>query len=176
MTTPASRTSQTLIADRPESKMTSITPLKATDLLSLNSINLDVLTENYHLGFYLQYLSDWPAMFFKSTNPADRCTGYMMGKSEGRGLEWHSHITAVTVDCDYRRLGIAKDLVDHLVTCSEESTQDCYFMDLYVRATNRLAIDMYKKFGFSVFRRVVAYYSMGEPSDDGEDAFGKYHQ
>jgi N-terminal acetyltransferase B complex catalytic subunit len=152
--------------------MTSITPFRATDLLKLNPVNLDVLTENYYLGYYLQYMCEWPSMFFKSTNPTGRCTGYMMGKSEGQGLEWHSHITAVTVDCDYRRLGIARDLVLHLEHCSEESSENCYFMDLFVRASNRLAINMYKLFGFEVFRRVIGYY--GTDSSDDEDAFGKF--
>lgn len=154
--------------------MTSILPFRATDLLDLNSVNLDVLTENYYLGFYLQYLCDWPSMFFKSTSPnGDKCTGYMMGKAEGKGPEWHSHITAVTVDFDYRRLGLARELVDHLRVCSEQANYNCYFMDLYVRASNKLAIDMYKKFDFAVFRRVVGYYSSGEDTScsSDEDAF-----
>lgn len=92
--------------------MTSITPFRATDLLSLSAVNLDVLTENYFIGFYLGYLSEWPSMFFKSENQDGVCTGYMMGKAEGRNKNWHSHITAVTVSYDYRRIGLAKTLVE----------------------------------------------------------------
>jgi len=40
-----------------------------------------------------------------------------------------------------------------------------YFVDLFVRVSNRVAVDMYKKFGYSVYRQVIGYYS-GE-----EDAF-----
>lgn len=153
--------------------MASVLPFRAVDLLDLNSVNLDVLTENYYLGFYLQYMCDWPSMFFKSVSLNNKCIGYMMGKAEGKGLEWHSHITAVTVDYDYRRLGIARELIDHLRKCSEQPSYDCYFMDLYVRASNRLAIDMYKKFDFDIFRRVVGYYSSGEEHGNtaDEDAF-----
>ena len=39
------------------------------------------------------------------------------------------------------------------------------FVDLFVRKSNALAIDMYTKMGYSVYRRVIGYYS-GE-----EDAF-----
>ena len=96
----------------------------------------------------------------------------MMAKTEGSGKEWHGHITAVTVDYDYRRLGIAKDLVEHLVQCCQQEDQNCYFIDLFVRTTNKMAIDMYKLFGFDIFRRVIDYYSSGtQNDDDAEDAF-----
>lgn len=41
-------------------------------------------------------------------------------------------------------------------------------MDLFVRESNFTAIKMYKKFGYSVYRRVLDYYS-----SPAEDAFGK---
>lgn len=30
------------------------------DLLALEKVNLDPLTETYHIGFYLEYLAKWP--------------------------------------------------------------------------------------------------------------------
>jgi hypothetical protein len=50
------------------------------------------------------------------------------------------------------------------VNCSH----DGYFVDLFVRVSNTLAINMYKKFGYAEYRRVLGYYS-GE-----EDAFGEW--
>ena len=47
-------------------------------------------------------------------------------------------------------------------------------MDLFVRTTNRVAIGIYEKFGYSVYRRVTGYYgsnSSGSTEED-EDAFG----
>lgn len=41
-------------------------------------------------------------------------------------------------------------------------------MDLFVRVSNKVAIDMYTKFGYTVYRRVLGYYS----GADNEDAFG----
>ena len=89
-------------------------------------------------------------------------------------LPWHGHITILTVSPPYRRLGYAKLLTSSLErTCNQSSA---WFVDLYVRASNKLAIDMYKKMGYSVFRRVVRYYSddpNGTSGDEGggEDAF-----
>lgn len=144
--------------------MTSLLPFNAGDLLDCNAINLDVLTENYHISFYLEYMYYWPDLLFKSVSRT-RNVGYMIGKSEGTGLEWHSHITAVTVDMEYRRLGLGRVLVDLLKLASEAPDQNCYFMDLYVRTSNRIAVDMYKLFGFAPFRRVGGYYGAGRDQD-----------
>jgi len=46
--------------------------------------------------------------------------------------------------------------------------KQCYFVDLFVRVSNKVAVDMYTKFGYSVYRRVIEYYS----GDVDEDAFG----
>lgn len=43
-----------------------------------------------------------------------------MGKAEGYGDNWHGHVTAVTVAPEFRRLGLAKKLMDSLETVSED--------------------------------------------------------
>jgi N-terminal acetyltransferase B complex catalytic subunit len=43
--------------------MSFIRRFSPTDLFSLNLTNLDPLTENYDLGFYLNYLMRWPSLF-----------------------------------------------------------------------------------------------------------------
>lgn len=43
---------------------------------------------------------------------------------------------------------------------------DAYFVDLFVRKSNELAISMYTKLGYTTYRRVIGYYS-GQ-----EDALG----
>lgn len=90
-------------------------------------------------------------------------------------LPWHGHITILTVSPPYRRLGYAKLLTSALErSCNQSSA---WFVDLYARASNTLAIDMYKRMGYSVFRRVVMYYSddpngtSDEGGGGGEDAF-----
>ena len=55
--------------------------------------------------------------------------------------------------------------MDYLETVSE-STYCGYFVDLFVRVSNSLAITMYEKLGYIVYRRVLEYYS-----GEGEDAF-----
>lgn len=41
-------------------------------------------------------------------------------------------------------------------------------MDLFVRVSNRVAINMYKRLGYIVYRTVLEYYS-GDPDEDAYD-------
>jgi N-terminal acetyltransferase B complex catalytic subunit len=42
-----------------------------------------------------------------------------LGKAEGRGTDWHGHVTAVTVAPEYRRLGLGERLMSLLEHVSE---------------------------------------------------------
>lgn len=47
-----------------------------------------------------------------------------------------------------------------------------YFVDLFVRVSNKIAINMYKNLGYIVYRTVIDYYA--GPGDVDEDAYGEY--
>lgn len=56
-----------------------------------------------------------------------------------------------------------------------DETYKGFFVDLYVRCTNGVAIAMYEGLGYSVYRRVREYYGslgLGRTAKDEEDAFG----
>ncbi|PPQ66650.1 hypothetical protein CVT26_009404 [Gymnopilus dilepis] len=153
--------------------MSILRPFKASDMFKFNNINLDVWTETYGIGFYLSYLSRWPDLCCVQEAPSGRMMGYVLGKAEGTGPEWHGHVTAITVAPEYRRLSLARKMMSLLETVSEEVYQG-YFVDLYVRCANVVAIEMYEKMGYSVYRRVREYYGnlgIGKGGKDEEDAF-----
>jgi N-terminal acetyltransferase B complex catalytic subunit len=99
----------------------------------------------------------------------------VIGKAEGHGREWHGHVTAITVGPEYRRLGLASKMMNMLEYVSEK-VYNGYFVDLYVRCNNDVAIGMYERMGYSVYRRVVQYYETSSVVDanraDANDAFG----
>lgn len=100
----------------------------------------------------------------------------VVGKAEGQATEWHGHITALTVAPEYRRLGLARKMIDLLELVSDKTYRG-YFVDLYVRCTNNVAIGMYESLGYSVYRRVREYYGslgLGRAAKDEEDAFGEW--
>ncbi|KNZ58744.1 hypothetical protein VP01_186g7 [Puccinia sorghi] len=98
----------------------------------------------------------------------------VMGKMEGENEDFHGHVSAITVAPSYRRLSLARELMKLIESASEQ--QSCYFVDLFVRVSNALAISMYEHFGYSVYQRVVKYYSAGGVGDHlaEEDAFGLF--
>ncbi|XP_077996597.1 N-alpha-acetyltransferase 20-like [Glandiceps talaboti] len=146
--------------------MTTLRPFTCDDMFRFNSVNLDPLTETYGLPFYMQYLALWPEYFQVAEAPNGDIMGYIMGKAEGSGDNWHGHVTALTVGPEYRRLGLAARLMDILEEVSE--LKKTYFVDLFVRVSNKVAIDMYHRLGYSVYRRVLEYYS-GDPDEDAFD-------
>lgn len=148
--------------------MTTLRPFQCDDLFRYNNVNLDPLTETYNMGFYLAYVSKWPEYFTVAESPTGRIMGYIMGKSEARQndpRDWHGHVTAISVAEEYRRIGLAATLMNCLESISER--KHCYFVDLFVRVSNKVAIVMYENLGYKIFRRIENYYS---GSDDDEDA------
>ncbi len=100
--------------------MTSLRRFKAQDLFKFNNINLDPLTETYNLSFYLQYLAQFPDYFVVAESSSGTLMAYVMGKAEGEGSLWHGHVTALTVSPEFRRMKLAKTLMDILETVSEK--------------------------------------------------------
>ncbi|TID17322.1 n-acetyltransferas-like protein [Venturia nashicola] len=161
--------------------MASVRPMTAIDLFNFNTCNLDHLTETYNTTFYLEYLSKWPHLCRVIEGHNGQIEGYILGKTEASPytapvepfhpktnpnpnyLPWHGHVTALTISPSARRLGYAT-----LLTAALEQQCDAHnawFVDLFVRAENVVAQELYKKMGYSVYRRVVSYYQ------DDEDAF-----
>lgn len=108
----------------------------------------------------------WPEYFQVAESPSGKIIGYVMGKSEARNsnpLDWHGHVTAISVCEEHRRLGIAGKLMKFLEDVSER--KKCYFVDLFVRVSNEVAVQMYKKMGYVVYRAIQDYYTGAENED-----------
>lgn len=74
-----------------------------------------------------------------------------------------AHIIAIGVRDGYRRLGIGEGLL--IATIQLAQTLNANVVTLEVRASNEIAQELYKKYGFQVTGRRVRYYS-----SNGEDA------
>ena len=56
--------------------MTSLRTFQPQDLLKMNLTNLDPLTENYNIDFYMHYLSTWPTLFTLAEDQDGNITAY----------------------------------------------------------------------------------------------------
>ena len=61
--------------------------------------------------------------------------------------------------------GLANKLMEGLEEISDG--KNCYFVDLFVRVSNKIAINFYHQLGYTVYRTVLQYYS----GDNDEDAY-----
>ncbi|KAH8391855.1 hypothetical protein KR215_005920 [Drosophila sulfurigaster] len=145
--------------------MTAFRPFTCDDLFKFNNVNFDPLTETYNLTFYTQYLAKWPELFYLAESPNEHIIGYIIGKVESEDDNWHGHVTTLSISPDYRRLGLAALLMKFLENLSEK--KHAYFVDLFVRKSNKLAFDIYTKMGYFVFRTIRDYYR----GDQDEDAY-----
>lgn len=107
-----------------------------------------------------------------------------MGKIEGKQENYHGHVTALSIAPEFRRIGVSTQLMALLEKVSEQfvfvqwlifaretigfSRKKTYFVDLFVRVSNKRAVDMYHKLNYVVYRRIIGYYS----GERDEDAFG----
>ncbi len=88
---------------------------------------------------------------------------YVIGFTGFWMMMHEAHIIAIGVRDSYRRLGIGEALL--IATIELAATLDSSVVTLEVRASNKIAQELYKKYGFQVAGRRTKYYS-----SDGEDA------
>eukprot|EP00922_Rhytidocystis_sp_ex-Travisia-forbesii_P002496 GHVS01003690.1.p1 GENE.GHVS01003690.1~~GHVS01003690.1.p1 ORF type:complete len:187 (-),score=29.01 GHVS01003690.1:229-789(-) len=140
-------------------------PMIPSDLLCFGNVNLDCYTETFFTSFYLSYFHQYPEMCVTAVC-GDIIAGYVMGRVEGEGTDWHGHVTALSVAPEMRRTGLAKRLMQEILETVSEKVFGCYYVDLFVRMSNTTAIDFYRKLGYSVYRVVHKYYSGAEDAFD----------
>lgn len=138
--------------------------MTAETLYAFNSVNLDSFTENFSLDFYLSYLATWPDLCLVCEGDDGTVAGYILGKVEGLGRDWHGHVTAISVAPAWRGKGVAGLLMSYLEEASKQ--YKTHFVDLFVRAGNEAALNLYRKRGYVVHKHLKSYYSDGEAAYD----------
>ena len=88
---------------------------------------------------------------------------YVVGFSGFWMMVGEAHIIAIGVKNGYRQLGIGESLL--IATIELAQILNANVVTLEVRASNMIAQELYKKYGFQVTGRRLKYYS-----SDGEDA------
>ena len=88
---------------------------------------------------------------------------YIVGFSGFWMMVGEAHIIAIGVRNGYRQLGIGEGLL--IATIELSQVLNANVVTLEVRASNKVAQELYKKYGFQVVGRRLKYYS-----SDGEDA------
>ena len=139
------------------------------DLVNVMNINRSCLPENYSTYFYLDIYKNCPDAFIVA-EVEGRLVGYIMCRIESGFSDFgrmrpsrRGHVVSIAVMPEHRRLGIATSLMFSAI--SAIATYRCSEAFVEVRVTNEPAIQLYKKIGFEIVRRISRYYY------DGEDAY-----
>jgi len=143
----------------------SLRQFNPNDLEPVIEINRTCLPENYAGFFFMDTYRSCPTAFVVAEVGA-RIVGYIMcriehGFSDIKRIKFvrKGHIISVAVLPDYRRAGIASELVNEALKALRElGADECY---LEVRTTNDVGQRLYEKLGFSAARRVPHYYADG---------------
>jgi len=113
----------------------------------------------------------WPERSFRfevTGNPAARCwVAELDGHIVGMIVAWQFvdeiHIATLATDPDFRRQGIAQELLSHVLRLAIKEGAVSSFLE--VREGNLAAQEMYRKFGYQESGRRPRYYK-----DNNEDA------
>ncbi|EWM29631.1 silencing group b protein [Nannochloropsis gaditana] len=128
------------------------------DIPAIEACNLKTLPENYPNAFYYNHLLQWPYLALVAERQTPARAGAYPGRKTG-------HVSSLAVLDDFRRLGIARELMEILhVQMKFRYGVDC--STLHVRCSNRGAQKLYlNSLGYRVVETVQKYYQ------DGADAY-----
>lgn len=142
-------------------------PMLPEDILSLDLTNLDSKTENFTFGYYMEYFMNHTSDFFTARRFQDVCipstnmiytnpiVGYLFGKKQLKEKLCY-HLSGLSVAPFSRKHGIGSILMKLFETTG--NSYNAWFVDLYVRESNKIAIDFYHRNGYLFYRKVIRYY------------------
>ncbi len=145
-----------------------IREFKPDDLESVMTINKVCLPENYSPGFFLEHFYENPRIFLVA-EMGGRIIGYNMCRIEfgvsnlKTAFVRKGHVISIAVMEEHRGKHVGLRLMEEgMRRVKNEGASEMY---LEVRASNRVAIEMYRKLGFRAGKSLEGYYR------DGEDAY-----
>jgi ribosomal-protein-alanine N-acetyltransferase len=108
-----------------------------------------------------------PKTFVVANQVGKGVIGYIMGRIETGfselkrfSLTRKGHVVSIAVLPESRNKGVASSLLNKALEGFREYKVSEIFLE--VRESNKIAIDLYQKFGFNVSRQVKGYYRDGE--------------
>jgi ribosomal-protein-alanine N-acetyltransferase len=141
--------------------------MNSTNVRRMTLEDLPAVIELDKLSFSLP----WPERSFRfelTDNPASRCWVFDLdGNIAGMLVAWllvdEAHIATLATHPDYRRQGIARNLLTYALRYMSKEGAVTSFLE--VRENNTAAQEMYRQFGFEKVGRRKRYYK-----DTNEDA------
>lgn len=152
---------------------------RTSDIPDIRNCNLETLPENYTDEFYQRCLKTWPKLCLVAEKE-NRLIGYTLGRTDterpprlpalpGKNEVYQppitvGHIASIAVYPQYRKMGVARGLMDMLH--AQLAAQNVDQISLHCRVGNAQAIRLYSAhYPYQCVRLLPLYY------DDNEDAW-----
>lgn len=152
---------------------------RTSDIPGIRNCNLETLPENYSDEYYQRCLKFWPKLCIVAEKD-DRLIGYTLGRTDtespprpppqvGKNNVYLppitvGHIASIAVYPQYRKMGVAKSLMDALHLQLAEANVDQ--VSLHCRVGNTQAIKLYSEYYMYQCVHVLPLYYDDE--EDGE--------
>lgn len=142
-----------------EKKKVEIVPMRREHLEDLERLERICFSRPWSKKMLAEELENQCAAFLVAQEPV---SGAVLGYAGLLVVADEGYITNVAVFPDYRRQGIAAQLID--VFCRFAQGNRLAFLTLEVRPGNKAAIELYRSFGFEEVGRRRNYYDL--PKED----------
>ena len=129
--------------------------LAAADIGALLGIEAEANPMPWSEGMFRQEIDNPLSRFY-----VFRVDGVLIGYAGFWDMAWHGHIANIAVDRPFRRRGYARFMIGFLLSRMRE--EGITSATLEVRESNRAAIGLYCRLGFSLEGRRKRYYRNGE--------------
>jgi [ribosomal protein S18]-alanine N-acetyltransferase len=131
-----------------------IRPVKTEDLSTIHALEEECFKDPFP-SYFIDQLADANPSTFLVAEDSGRVIGYAVVDN------WtdHQHLVSIAVQPDSRRRGVAQALLDHLIQRLREGR-----LRLELRKSNKAALALYQRNGFTQTGTAPSYYT------DGEDA------
>ena len=136
-------------------------------MIQIKECNVVCLPENYTFKYYYYHYLNWPDLLFVAEDrQTKKIVGYVMAKIDDEedfnDNLIRGHITSLAVRREYRRLGIAKRLMD-ATHKAMVTVFDVDAVTLNVRESNKAALGLYNvKLEYDILKVDKGYYLDGE--------------
>lgn len=125
------------------------------------------------MKYYFYHILSWPQLMFVAEDAKSRIVGYVLSKMEEESKEVHGHITSLAVLRPYRKMGLARRLME----CAHSAMQDTFnakYASLHVRQSNSAAKHLYiTTLGYKIHAIEAKYYGDAEDAYDMRCIFNK---
>ncbi|KAH7887218.1 acyl-CoA N-acyltransferase [Phlebopus sp. FC_14] len=132
------------------------------DLIALQQCSICVLAENYPMVLWSLILREWSELAYLAEDDSGKIVGCCICTIDpvpGNEYVMYGSVTSLFVSRPYRRLGLAKGLMDAVRDAIFTIYEDVLFIELTVRETNRVARTLYEDvLGYTKQCKVPNYY------------------